>query len=344
MKQLLLITLLLFLPFSYSNAQESVVVTESTLKVAGLGEEAFYYGFAKGDEIVFDFSEANGKELKELEIIELPSSSKFSDYKVKKVQDKRIKVTKTGIYKFRLSNSSLGGRVCRLKIQRIPASENTRIFDSSVYWRTVQDTTYTTKQERYLMHADTAIVKMTDQVAPVSSTSAMNGNPNKTVVEFTLPEGTVSWSYYIGVGATGEKAYDGARDKFVNTAAASVAKLPGYGPMAALALYGINYFSKAQGEDNVKYWFIADWDNVLLFKAGKQFYQYKSGDVINEASQMKAPNRGKVYLGLLNDNVMDQIQVNVHATAITVTPVWGTRQVSQMHVQARQEPYLNALK
>ncbi|MCC9138786.1 hypothetical protein ACFSKU_08780 [Pontibacter silvestris] len=69
-----------------------------------------------------------------------------------------------------------------------------------------------------------------------------------------------------------------------------------------------------------------------------------SGRASNEASQMKAPNRGKVYLGLLNDNAIDQIQVNVHVTAITVTPVWGTRQVRLMHVQARQEPYLNALK
>ncbi len=47
--------------------QTPVDVAESTLKVGIMGEEVFYFGFAEGDQIIFNFEEANGKELKELE-------------------------------------------------------------------------------------------------------------------------------------------------------------------------------------------------------------------------------------------------------------------------------------
>jgi hypothetical protein len=106
--------------------QTPIDVAESTLKVGGLGDEVFYYGFAEGDQLIFNFEELKGKELKELEIIELPSSSKFMDYKTKKIQNKIINVNRTGIYKFRFANSAISGRICKFKIQRIPASEATK--------------------------------------------------------------------------------------------------------------------------------------------------------------------------------------------------------------------------
>src|SRR5688572_20833780 len=99
-----------------------IAVAENTLKVGRLGEETFYYGFAEGDQMIFSFEEVNGKELKEIEIVELPSSSKFMDYKSSKIQNKTITINRTGIYKFRFANSAISGRICRFKIQRIPRS------------------------------------------------------------------------------------------------------------------------------------------------------------------------------------------------------------------------------
>ena len=60
--------------------QKPVDVVETIFKIGGLGEEVFYYGFEEGDQLVFNFEEINGKELKELEISEFPSSSKFMDF------------------------------------------------------------------------------------------------------------------------------------------------------------------------------------------------------------------------------------------------------------------------
>ncbi|HEX7847446.1 MAG TPA: hypothetical protein VF476_16710, partial [Chitinophagaceae bacterium] len=42
------------------NGQTPITVAESTLKVAIMSEEVFYFGFAEGDQLVFSFEEANG--------------------------------------------------------------------------------------------------------------------------------------------------------------------------------------------------------------------------------------------------------------------------------------------
>ena len=60
--------------------QEKVDVAEQTIKIGSKEEEVLYYGFAEGDQIVFNFEEVDEKEVKEVEIIELPENSKFKDY------------------------------------------------------------------------------------------------------------------------------------------------------------------------------------------------------------------------------------------------------------------------
>ncbi|MEJ6981720.1 hypothetical protein WG906_14735 [Pedobacter sp. P351] len=323
-----------------TTAQTPIDVVESTFKVPALEENILYYGFAEGDQIIINFEEVNGKELKEFEIIELPEASKFMEYKINKISNKTLNIGRTGIYKVRFSNTSIAGRICKLKIQRIPSSERTTNFNTNVYWKTHKDTTYTPVQERFIERIDTSIVQVVDQLAKVSSQSALNGNTNRTIVDFQLPEGTIAWSYYIGVGSAGKQAYTEARDRFLSSTAAALTKLPGYGTLGALALYGVNAFNKVQGEDNVKYWFITDWNNVLQFKAGNTFYQYKTGDVVNDAGQMKTPLAGKTYLGLLNDNVLEPIDVVVKVTAIQVIQKIAVRTVQRMNLLSRQDPYL----
>lgn len=321
-------------------AQNTVEVASGTAKISAMSDELMYYGFAEGDEIIFNIQVLDGKDLKEFEISEYQGSSKFMEYKTKRVDQKSIKVNKTGIYVFRYSNSALSKRVCRFSIHRIAGSDSTANFNTSVEWRQVYDTTYTPYEEKYLIKSDTSFQKIVDQKAKISSQTALNGNSNRTIVDFELPPNTVKWSYYIGVGNEGQKAYDDAMDKFTQSASKVALSIPGYGPLAALAINGVNYFSKTQGEDNVKFWFISDWESVLAFKAGNEFYQYKQGNVVNDASQMQKPLAGKIYLGLINDNVMDAIEVYVTATAVVVTNEWGTRIMSKMNVTGERRAFL----
>src|SRR5688572_25785435 len=184
-------------------AQKPVEVVENTLKVAAWGEESFYFGFAEGDQLLFNFEETKGKDLKEVEIIEWPSTSKFTDYKTSRVANKTIHIPRAGVYQFRFKNSAIGGRVCKFRIQRIPASEATRKYNTTVYWRTLYDTSIVPTQERYLTRSDTMVHTVLEQNAKVYGQQATNGQTNRTLLEFTLPQGTAGWSYYIGTGGEG---------------------------------------------------------------------------------------------------------------------------------------------
>jgi hypothetical protein len=338
MKKLALFTFLIttLSSFRFSD-QKPIDVAESTFKISPFGEEVFYYGFAEGDQLIFNFEEANGKELKEIEIIELPSSSKFLDYKSKKIENKTFNISKTGIFKFRFSNSAMTGRVCKFKIQRIPANDATKNFNTSVYWRTVFDTTYTTVQEKYLIKADTTISNITDQIAKVHSQGNLNGN--KTTFNFLLPENTVAWSYYIGVDQAGQQVYQNATTELASKAAPLLAKMPGYGPLAALALGGISYLTQLQSGEDIDF-YIVDGNNVNLFLGGQSFSYIKKGKVINDYSKMTSPLKGTWHVCLYNDNAITGVSVSVKITAIIVKEEWGVRPAKKMQVASREEPYL----
>lgn len=327
MKQTLLAVVTIFGLTTFTVSGQTLVdVAENTLKVGGLGEEVFYYGFAEGDQLVFNFQEVNGKELKELEIIELPSSSKFMDYKTKKIENKTLNITRTGIYKFRLSNSALTGRICKCKIQRIPTNETTKNFNTSVYWRTVYDTTYTTEQEKYLIKSDTTVSNLTDQVAKVHSQGNLNGN--KTTFNFALPDNTVAWSYYIGVDQAGQQAYQDATKQLAKSSASILAKLS---PLASLALGGASYIAQLQSGEDIDF-YIVNGANVNLFMGGQAFNYIKKGKVINDYSRMTSPLKGMYHVCLYNDNAVTGVNVTVKITAIIVNQQWGTRPIQKMHV------------
>lgn len=323
-----------------SFGQNTIDILENTVKIGALDEQVFYYGFAEGDQMIFSFEEVNGKELKELEILEMPTSSKFMDYKSIKIINKTLNIQKNGIYKFRFYNSSLAKRICKIKIQRIAASDLSKKFDTNVYWKTVSDTTYTPKVEKYLDRSEKIVTEIYNANPQISSSNAFNGNKNHQIVAFDLPVNTIAWSFYIGTGSAGKTAYENAQSNFAESVKSDVSALATYNPMAALALTGVSYFSKTQGEDNVKYWFLSDQNSVTLFNTNQQFYTYKSGDVITEASQMKTPLSGRIYLGLLNDNTLEPISLTIRVTAIQQIDYWKNRTIQVMNVTKTEEPYL----
>lgn len=221
-KQIILATFFLTLMIRL-NAQIPIELADNTLKIGSLGEEVFYYGFAEGDKVIFSFEEIKGKELKEVEIIEMPGTSKFMDFKTSKIDKKEIIIANTGIYKFRFNNSSVSGRICKFHVSRIPGSVETQNFNSTVYTRTDYDTSYYTAYEKYLVRKDTVIHNITDQVAKVHSVGNLNGN--KTTFNFKLPQNTVSWSYYVGVDQEGQDAFQKATEELATKAAPTLSQI-----------------------------------------------------------------------------------------------------------------------
>jgi hypothetical protein len=316
---------------------QPIDVTEQSIKVAGMTEEVVYYGFSEGDQMIFSFEEIDGKEMKEVEIIEYPSSSKFMEYKTSKIENKTLTIMKTGIYKFRFYNPALMGRICKYKIQRIPGKSETRTFNTSVYWRKSFDTAYTTVDERYLVKSDTAVSDVTDAVAKVHSVGNMNGN--KTTLNFVLPQNTIAWSYYIGVDQAGQVAFENATRELSKTAGPILRRIPGYGPLAALALGGASYLAQLQSGEDIDYW-IVEGNNGVLFNSGQQFSYLKKGKVINDFSKMNHGYNGEYFVCLSNDNAITGVSVTVKVSAVTVDQKWGTKTVKKMHLTPKEEAYL----
>src|SRR5689334_3282945 len=98
-KQFFLLMLFAIFKVGLIFAQSPIDIAETTLKIQGLSEETSYYGLSAGDQLIFNFKELNNKELKEIEIVELPSNSIFMDYKSISIESKKFQIARTGIYK-----------------------------------------------------------------------------------------------------------------------------------------------------------------------------------------------------------------------------------------------------
>lgn len=254
-------------------AQEIIDVTDQTIKIGGLKEEEIYFGFAEGDKILFNFKEINNKELKELEIVQYPYNSKFSKYKISKVENKTLSVTKTGVYIFRFKNSAITGRICKIQIQRVPSNESLKIFNTTVTWINKQDTTWNTYTKDVIIAYDTTYQQKTkielvsteqkeelimDKSQRVHSTS--NANGNKTSLFFTLPKNekgnyvtkkVIAWAYWVGVGDEANQAWK-SNMKTVSNLAKGVATLYTT-PLGALAVGAVTDLMIPKVGENVYY-------------------------------------------------------------------------------------------
>lgn len=338
MKRKIILTIQLLVSF-YCNplfAQTPVDVAETTLKVGLMGEEFFYLGFAEGDKMIFNFEEANGKDLKEVEITSLESSFRFIDYKINKITNKIFTVTKTEIYKFRFTNGGIGVKMCKYKIQRIPASAATQNFNTTVFTHMVNDTTYINEDEDVLSKTDTVISNFMDRTLRINATIAPAGN--KANFNFTLPENTVAWSYYISTDQAGQKAYDDANKELMLASVPVLKKFPLYTIMSAIALKKDSSIKKLNTGEDISYW-IMDGDNNTLFSAGLQFRFIKKGKAINDYSKME-PRKGNLFFCFSNDNATEPVNVTVKITAVQANEAYETKQGKRMIIVPRSKMYL----
>jgi len=346
MKRLALTISGFFLTILSTLAQlQPIDVTEKTFKIGTFGSEEFCYGFAKGDQIVFNFEELAGKELKSIEIIELPNNSKFTDFKSTKIVDKKISVYKNAVYQFKFSNSSLTGRTCRIKLQRIPASQDLANFKTNWIWKTVYDTTYTPYTEDSLVGYDdvhyTQIVKelkKTDTIVESLFTrneivhSCMYGNVitcdpanAKTYIEATLPinesatyqtKKVIAWSWLIGVDDAADNVIQNNKQKFLTNVTSTVAEK---NVMYGIAIGAISYLAIPSKGQNVYYYFVSTVNDAMYFKNGLIFNAFDKGECSSASCGRNTINtQGSFYICLYNDNTTKSINVTVRVTAISL--------------------------
>jgi hypothetical protein len=335
-KFILPIQLLVILSATRVSSQTPVDVIETTLKVAIMAEEIFYLGFAEGDKMIFSFEEANGKELKEVEIVEMPATSRYLEVKTSKIVNKTLDIPKTGIYRFRFTNSSIGARLCKYKIQRIPAGAATQNFNTTVFTHTVNDTTYINEDEDYIAKSDTVITNFQDRIIKVNPIGTAGGN--KASFNFNLPENTVAWSFYICTDKTGQEIYTEANKEFLSSSASITQKFPLYNILTAVALNRPAAILKMETGPSVNYW-VMDADNVAPFSAGTQFRYIKKGKGINDYARME-PRKGNLYFCFSTDSATEPVSVTVKISAVQANEAMETRQGKRMIITPKQKMYL----
>ena len=348
-------------------AQELIDVTEQTIKIGGTKEEELYFGFAEGDKILFNFEEIDKKELKEVEIIEYPSNSKFSDFKTKKIENKTFLVNKTGVYLFRFKNSALGGRICKIKIQRIPGNDQYKNFNTNVSWIMKQDTTWNSYTKDVVIGYDTTYLQKTkrevaktelkeeilfDKTEKVHSIT--NEHSNKTSVFFTLPGNeksanketkVISWAYWVGVDEEGNKAWEQntkAVAELANVAASAM-----FSPLGAFAIGSLTNLHMASGGEDVEYW-VTDQSNKNLFQSNNNFNAWDKGKGSSGYKKFTDPNmcQGTYFILLSNDNYMVGISANVKVVAIIETTFYEDKQFIEQNInpvvekQIHKEPII----
>jgi hypothetical protein len=321
-------------------------------------EQELQFGFAAGDKMVFHFKEINGKEIKEIEIVEYPATSKFSDYKTTQVDSKTIQVVKQGVYLFRFKNGAITGRICKINIQRIPAGEATVNFNTAVSWEEKQETTYNTYIKEVPAGYDTTYTRKTKKVVvkseqreelvfdkPQRVHSSANTNGNKASLPFTLPKnGTtpykttkvVSWAYWVGVGNEANEAWKQNSKIIVSIAKGAAAYFTT--PLGALAAGVVTDLAiPKMGED--VYYAVADKTNRDLFMAGQPPRVIDQGKGVAGFRKFSDPAlcQGAYYILLSNDNLVQGVDASVKVIAIVETTTYEDKVVTEMTLTPRYE-------
>lgn len=360
-KTILVLARYTILSTTISLAQEPIDVTDQTIKIGGTRSEEIMLGFAPGDKIVFNFTEINGKDLKEVEVIEYPETSKFSDFKTSKIENKILSVLKQSVYIFRFKNTALGGRICKINIQRIPANDQTKTFNTTVSWVAKQDTTWNTFTKDILIGYDTTYVQSTkkelvkterkeelimDKPQRVHSTT--NQNSNRTSLFFTLPQNIISlnkttkviaWAYWVGVGDEANRAWQSN----VKVMQSAITKGAAYftTTLGALAIGVVaELLTPKLGED--VYYAVTNQQNRDLFLAGQQYRIFDEGKGMAGYRKFDDPGmcQGTYFINMSNDNSFLGIDATVKVIAIVETNEYEDKAFTDMVVNPRYEKKL----
>lgn len=352
---------------------QKINVADLQLKLEPGATEELYYGFADGDKVIFNIEEANGNYISEVSVMQYPDVHKYKRQNLTKVKAQEFTVTSKSVFVFRFHNATKGVRVCAISISRTPKNAETKNFNTAVKWIVKQDTIYKsaavdvvsaydtlyTQKSRRVKVSERKIEEIVlDKSQRVSAKTGMGST--KTSIDFTLPlnyitkdetKKVVAWAYWIGVGEESNEFWKQNRKMIVGAVqgAASYFSTP-LGGIAAGTI--TNLVIPVIGED-VQYALNNEANNAL-FLSGKAHRSYDSG--IGTAAYKRFTDihmqQGRFFVGLVNDNLIQPIDVNVKVSAIiehikyndekytdiTITPRHTKKTVSEPEIVSNKIP------
>ncbi|THF51676.1 hypothetical protein E6C50_07905 [Flavobacterium supellecticarium] len=331
------ITLLFLLTVNVLFAQKNITVAEIALQVKPGTTEELVYGFAEGDQILLTFEEENGKKLNEVSVSEFPDILKFKVMDVKKVKKQTVVVNHKAVYKFLFKNTDKEPKQLSVLIQRTPATEENRNFNTTVKWVTEQDTTWNSFTKEVVVGYDTLYVRKTRKVVTfekkyeemvvdksqrVSAKTSLD--PSQSGIFFALPGNSitadeskkvVAWAYWVGVGKESNDYWQQNRKVIVGAVQGATTIFTS--PLGGLAAGAVTNLALPSIGEDVEYALVNE-ENKKLYLQGKPIKSYDFGKGIATSKRFTEPGmlQGKFYVMLKNDNYVQPIDVNVKVSAI----------------------------
>lgn len=335
-------------------AQTPIVVADMSFKEPS----EFYYSFAEGDLIVIDFDMVKGKNVKSFEVIELPNNTKYSTLKPAKF-NKEIVVAQKAVYLFRINTGS--GKVCNLKISRIPKDKTTEKFSTAWKWKTLYDTTYSYYKEDSLVGFDTIPYVETkkeiareelreevlfDHGVEINSSGLISQNNPREVVKISLPqnynseyksEKVIAWVYWLAVGDNSNSIWSKNKN-LVSGMTEAVGSLF-LSPLAAYALGKIPklIIPDPQEKNSIIMCLVKEKINseFAIEDPGTTYSVLTKNRVTGSYEKFINEDRlqGNYYLELYNDKTFGKIRVYVKANAIIKTTYYKDVQIQKYKVE-----------
>lgn len=306
------------------------------------------FAFAQDDEIMINIQMENKKGTNRIEFIDYETRNiLYSNNGFQSLENLKIRIPRTGIYTIQMATNYTFDRQCRIEVQRIPSTEQTRNFNTMVRWAEKYDTTWNTTYRDVLVGYDTTyserfnlelvkselseelILQRTERVHSRTNLS----NSNKSLIKVVVPQEDIDayrqkrikgWAYWIGVGEESLEVWKSNVSAFKD-AATGFAGLMGATPLAGLAIGIITDLAASGMPDDVGYYFIGDEANANNFVSDLQFRNLINGKGGASFGQNQFPIKSDFYIGLWNDNYVQGIDVFIKVSVVWETSTYENR-------------------
>jgi hypothetical protein len=332
---------LILLMNSFSLYSSDIIrIVSRDIRVKGLSQEKFFLSFHQGDVVSFDFEELHNKKIALLDVSEFKGRTVYQMKKLSLLKNGSFLVPQTAVYSFLFKNRCIFARNIHVNIYRKPSKEKYKFFDTNPRWVEQVDTVYNIRKSDEIVRYDTAwfeaskIVK--DTCKRVEDLSLEKNirleaaipflKKNRAVIEIKMGEEDKSpllekkpleWVYWIGVGQEAEESW--------HNTVKTIGKLGGslvstfVNPLLGFAVGLIPTFIVPSKGKNVSYYFVTDSLNAQLFLKQKEVKSIEQGKGVVSYGKNKNVAPEKLYLCLLNENLITPIDVSVKYTTIFET-------------------------
>ncbi|QIJ89371.1 hypothetical protein C7H62_1562 [Mesoflavibacter sp. HG96] len=338
MKQIYLL-LLLFFTIQIKAETNPINVADLNFRMSAMSTHQLAYGFAKGDKIIINYSEERGKKLKSIEVSEYKGTNVYSEFNVIDIDEKELIIKKTGIYVFKFESTSLARRICKFKVDRIPASEDLVSFNTTVKVRTLIDTTYSVRQEHYVKNETYKVQKVAEnQHFYVNSGSNVlfRGGKSRVALPFNLPVNTIKW--YYTVSSFRDSNIVESTSNQINLVSDLTKLIDNSGSLG----FAIDQLTNPPGADYCDV-YLLDHTNLSFFLSRDNFNYYPVGtreNIIAANVEVNNTWSEQMYLAIKNPDSTHGINVLISIAAIVLEQEFDVKEIKTPILTQTEELYL----